>query len=100
MRIAIPHDYQIVVHRLCCYATLAGHEVVRYREPAAHLADFVHRVHAARAIVSVRERSRCPRALLERLPNLRVISQPQHPAHRRGCRHGIACRQNLNATCQ
>ncbi|MPZ47097.1 MAG: D-2-hydroxyacid dehydrogenase family protein [Betaproteobacteria bacterium] len=75
MQIAIPDDYQNVVHELRCYAALAGHKVVRYREPAADVSDLVRRLHAAEAIVPIRERSRFPRELIEQLPNLRVISQ-------------------------
>src|SRR5690242_3243093 len=37
MRIAIPDDYQDVVHRLKCYELLQGHEVIRYTEPARNL---------------------------------------------------------------
>lgn len=75
MRIAIPDDYQNLVHTLRCYALLDGHEVIRYREPAADLADFARRLQSAEAIVPIRERSRFPRELIERLPNLKVISQ-------------------------
>ncbi|RPI45080.1 MAG: D-2-hydroxyacid dehydrogenase family protein [Betaproteobacteria bacterium] len=75
MRIAIPDDYQNLVHTLRCYSLLEGHEVIRYREPAADLADFARRLHTAEAIVPIRERSRFPRELIERLPNLKVISQ-------------------------
>lgn len=75
MKIAIPDDYQNLVHTLDCYASLAGHEVIRYREPAADLADFARRLQFAEAIVPIRERSRFPRELIERLPHLKVISQ-------------------------
>jgi D-3-phosphoglycerate dehydrogenase len=75
MRIAIPDDYQDAVHTLRCYRTLQGHEITRYREPAADLADFARRLHSAEAVVPIRERSRYPRELIERLPNLKVISQ-------------------------
>ena len=75
MRIAIPDDYQNVAHTLRCYSLLDGHEVIRYREPAADLADFARRLQTADAIVPIRERSRFPRELIERLPNLKVISQ-------------------------
>ena len=75
MRIAIPDDYQNVVDSLRCYTLLAGHEVIRYREPAADIADFARRLQPADAIVPIRERSQFPRELLERLPNLKVISQ-------------------------
>lgn len=75
MRIAIPDDYQNLVHTLRCFGLLDGHEVIRYREPAADLADFARRLQSAEAIVPIRERSRFPRELIERLPNLKVISQ-------------------------
>jgi len=75
MRIAIPDDYQNVVDSLRCFSLLAGHEVIRYREPAADIADFARRLQPADAIVPIRERSQFPRELLERLPNLKVISQ-------------------------
>lgn len=75
MRIAIPDDYQNLVQTLRCYALLDGHEVIRYREPAADLADFARRLQSADAIVPIRERSRFPRELVERLPNLKLISQ-------------------------
>ena len=73
MQIAIPDDYQTVVHELHCYPALAGHEVVRYREPAADVSDLVRRLHAAQAIVPIRERSRFPRESIEQLPNLRGV---------------------------
>jgi len=75
MRIVIPDDYQDVVPTLRCFSLLAGHEVVRYREPSADLADFARRLQGADAIVPIRERSRFPRELIEQLPGLRVISQ-------------------------
>jgi D-3-phosphoglycerate dehydrogenase / 2-oxoglutarate reductase len=81
MRIAIPDDYQNLVHTLRCYALLEGHEIIRYREPAADLADFARRLQNAEAIVPVRERSRFPRELIERLPNLKVISQTGRSTH-------------------
>jgi len=75
MRIAIPDDYQDLVHTLACYRHLDGHTVERFREPARDLDEMVDRLAAAEAIVPVRERSRFPRALIERLPRLRLISQ-------------------------
>jgi D-3-phosphoglycerate dehydrogenase len=75
MRVAIPDDYQDIVHILQCFQTLREHEVIRYREPAGDLAEFARRLHAAEAIVPIRERSRFPRALIEQLPNLKLISQ-------------------------
>ena len=75
MRIAIPDDYQDIVHTLHCYRTLQRHDVIRYRDPAANLDDFVRRLRDAEAVVPIRERSRFPRELIEQLPNLQLISQ-------------------------
>lgn len=81
MKIAIPDDYQNLVHTLQCFGSLAGHEVIRYREPARDLADFARRLQFAEAIVPIRERSRFPRELIERLPNLKLISQTGRSTH-------------------
>lgn len=75
MRIAIPDDYQDIVHTLHCYRTLREHDVVRYREPAANVAAFASRLRDAEVVVPIRERSHFSRALIEQLPNLRLISQ-------------------------
>lgn len=74
MKIVIPDDYQDMVHRLACYALLDGHEVTRYREPAADLDQLVERLHPAEVVVAIRERVDFSRALIERLPNLKLIA--------------------------
>jgi D-3-phosphoglycerate dehydrogenase len=74
MKIVIPDDYQDMVDRLSCFSLLAGHDVVRYREPAADLDQLVERLHPAEAIVAIRERVRFSRTLIERLPNLKLIA--------------------------
>lgn len=74
MKIVIPDDYQDVVDRLACYALLTGHEVTRYREPAADLDQLVERLHPAEIVVAIRERVRFSRELIARLPNLRLIA--------------------------
>ncbi len=74
MKIAIPDDYQDMVDRLSCFSLLAGHEVVRYREPAANLGQLAERLHGAEVIVAIRERVSFSRALIERLPNLKLIA--------------------------
>jgi D-3-phosphoglycerate dehydrogenase len=75
MRIAIPDDYQDVVHRLKCYDLLEGHDVIRYTAPARNLDELAERLKGAEAIVAIRERVAFPRALLERLaPELKLIS--------------------------
>lgn len=74
MKIAIPDDYQDTIHKLPCYALIRHHDVVRYREPAKNLDQLVERLRDAEVVVSVRERVRFSRALLERLPRLRLLA--------------------------
>lgn len=75
MRIAIPDDYQDVVHRLKCYDLLRGHDVIRYTDPARNPDELAKRLKGAEVIVAIRERVAFPRALLERLvPELKLIS--------------------------
>ena len=81
MQVVIPDDYQDCLHTLECYAALAGHEVVRHRLPARDEAAFAAMLRDADAVVAVRERSAFPRAALERLPRLRLISQVGRSTH-------------------
>jgi D-3-phosphoglycerate dehydrogenase len=75
MRIAIPDDYQDVVHRLQCYELLRGHDVIRWKEPARNLDELAERLKGAEVIVAIRERVAFARPLLERLvPELKLIS--------------------------
>ena len=74
MRIAIPDDYQDIVHRLKCFELLRGHEVVRFREPARDEDQLVERLRDAECVVAIRERVAFPRALLERLPKLKLLA--------------------------
>jgi D-3-phosphoglycerate dehydrogenase len=74
MRIVIPDEYQDAVERLRCYALLDGHDVTRYREPAASFEELVRRLLPADVIVAIRERVTFDRALIERLPNLKLIA--------------------------
>lgn len=74
MHIVIPDDYQDIVDRLDCFALLRDHTVTRYRTPAAGLDELVERLHAADVVVAIRERVEFSRALIERLPNLKLIA--------------------------
>jgi len=69
------------VHTLRCFSLLAEHEVIRYREPAADIADFARRLQNAAAVIPIRERSRFSRELIERLPDLEIISQTGRSTH-------------------
>ena len=74
MKIAIPDDYQDVVHKLPCYSLIAHHEVTRWREPAVDLEQLVRRLEDADVVVSIRERVEFSKALLERLPKLKLLA--------------------------
>jgi D-3-phosphoglycerate dehydrogenase len=74
MKIAIPDDYQDMVHKLSCYALISSHDVVRYREPAANFEELVHRLADADVVVAIRERVEFSRALLTRLPKLKLLA--------------------------
>jgi len=74
MNIVIPDDYQQAVERLACFTLLADHDVTCYREPAASFDELVERLRPAEVIVAIRERVLFSRALIERLPNLRLIA--------------------------
>lgn len=75
MKIVIPDDYQGVVPSLRCFATLAGHEVVTTRGPTADPDVLARDLAEAEIVVLIRERVPMPRALIERLPKLKLISQ-------------------------
>src|SRR5262245_47166485 len=74
MRIVIPDDYQDIVHRLKCFELLRGHEVLRFREPAASEDELAERLADAQVVVAIRERVAFPRSLLERLPKLELLA--------------------------
>ena len=74
MKIVIPDDYQDIVDRLECFSLIRRHDVTRYREPARDLDQLVGRLRDADVVVSIRERVEFSRALLERLPKLRLIA--------------------------
>ena len=74
MKIVIPDDYQDMVDQLKCFDLIRHHAVTRYREPAASFDELVARLADADVVVSIRERVNFSRALLERLPKLRLLA--------------------------
>jgi len=74
MKIAIPDDYQDMVDRLACFERIRHHQVTRYRAPARGLDELAERLREAEVIVAIRERVAFSRALIERLPKLRLIA--------------------------
>ena len=75
MKIAILDDVQDVVKNLPCYELLQQHEVKVFSSSARGLGQLAIRLAPFDALVLIRERTAFPRALLQKLPNLKVISQ-------------------------
>jgi D-3-phosphoglycerate dehydrogenase len=75
MRIAVLDDYQDAVRSLDCYKLLDGHDVKVFNNTTRGLGQLAIRLAPFDALVLIRERTSLPRALLARLPNLKLISQ-------------------------
>jgi len=74
MRVHLLDDWRDTLRGLPCFGLLDGHDVTIWTDHAAG-DTLVQRLQSAEAIVLFRERTAVDRALLERLPNLRLISQ-------------------------
>ena len=75
MKIAVLDDYQDAVRTLDCFKLLEGHEVKVFNNTTRGLGQLAIRLAPFDALVLIRERTRLSRALLEKLPNLKLISQ-------------------------
>ena len=75
MKIAVLDDYQDAVRGLQCFRLLDGHEVKVFTHSARGMGQLAVRLAPFDALVLIRERSAFPAALLQRLPNLKLISQ-------------------------
>jgi D-3-phosphoglycerate dehydrogenase len=70
-----------MVDQLPCFSLIRYHDVVRYREPTRDLDQLVERLRDADIVVSIRERVEFSRALLERLPKLKLIALVGRNSH-------------------
>ncbi len=75
MKIAVIDDYQDAFRTLKCYAKLEGHEVIVYNDTEKDPARLADRLKDAEAVLLTQQRSHFPRAVIERLPKLKLISQ-------------------------
>jgi D-3-phosphoglycerate dehydrogenase len=75
MKIALLDDYQDAARSLDCFKLLEGHEVKVFNNTTRGLGQLAIRLAPFDALVLIRERTSLPRALLARLPNLKLISQ-------------------------
>ena len=75
MKIAILDDYQDAVRQLDCFQLLDGHEVKVFNNTARGVGQLAARLAPFDALVLIRERTVISKALLDKLPNLKLISQ-------------------------
>jgi len=81
MKIAIIDDYQDAFRRLDCAKKLAGHELVAFTDTEKDPAKLAARLQDADAVVLTQQRSKMPRAVIEKLPKLKLISQTGRNAY-------------------
>jgi len=75
VRVAILDDWSDTIRTLPCFAKLAGHDVTIFTDHVEDTDELARRLGGAQALVLIRERTAIRAALLERLPELRLISQ-------------------------
>jgi D-3-phosphoglycerate dehydrogenase len=75
MKIAILDDYQDNVRQLDCFRLLDGHEVKVFNNSIRGIGQLVARLTPFDAVVLIRERTVFNKALLQKLPALKLISQ-------------------------
>ncbi|AEK64248.1 D-2-hydroxyacid dehydrogenase family protein [Collimonas fungivorans] len=75
MKIAVLDDYQDSVRHLDSFRLLDGHDVKVFNNSARGVGQLAIRLADFEALVLIRERSSFSRALLQKLPKLKLISQ-------------------------
>ena len=75
MKIAVIDDYQNAFKTLKCFPKFNGHEVQIYTDPETSLDKLADRLKDADAVVLTQQRTYFPRALIEKLPKLKLIGQ-------------------------
>jgi D-3-phosphoglycerate dehydrogenase / 2-oxoglutarate reductase len=75
MKVVILDDYFDTLRTLDCFAKLAGHHVTVFTDHVQDTDVLATRLAGVEALVLIRERTRVEAALLERLPDLKLISQ-------------------------
>ena len=82
MKIAVLDDYTDAFRTTPSYARFAGHEVIVYRDTVRDLPQLAARLVAVDGVVLTQERTALRRALIEQLPNLKVVAQTgSHRGH-------------------
>jgi D-3-phosphoglycerate dehydrogenase / 2-oxoglutarate reductase len=75
MKISILDDYHDTLRTLACFPKLQGHQVTIWNDHVQDVGKLADRLRETEALVLIRERTQIRTPLLERLPNLKLISQ-------------------------
>lgn len=75
MKVHILDDWFDTLRGLPCFAKLAEHDVTVWTDHIEDTEELASRLRDAKAVVLFRERTKVTRELLEKLPNLKLISQ-------------------------
>jgi D-3-phosphoglycerate dehydrogenase len=75
VNIAVIEDYGNVFRHSPAYQRLKGHQVAVHTDPETDLDELAAKLAHADIVVLTQQRTRFPRALIEKLPKLRFISQ-------------------------
>lgn len=81
MKIAVIDDYQDAFRKLSSYSKLEGHDVTVYNDTEKDPIKLAERLKDADVVVLTQQRSPFPRAVVERLPKLKLISQTGRNAY-------------------
>ena len=100
MKVSILDDYHDTLRTLRCFQKLAGHEVTIWNDHVQDTDALIKRLRDTEALVLIRERTKISAPLLERLHNLKLISQRSVYPHIdiNACtRLGVIVSSNLHA---
>src|SRR5260370_19501310 len=75
IKVAILDDYFDTLHTLPCFAQLAPFDVTIWNDHVQDVNALAERLRDSDVLVLIRERTKVPAPLLERLPKLKLISQ-------------------------
>ena len=75
MKIAVLDDYQRAFRNLACYARLKDHEVQVFHDSEKDPIKLAERLKDADAVILTQERSAFRRAIIEKLPKLKLVAQ-------------------------
>src|SRR5262245_27994212 len=75
MKVSVLDDYFDTVRTLSCFQKLKGHDVKIWNDHVEEVEVLAERLKETEALVLIRERTKIRAPLLERLPELKLISQ-------------------------